>query len=113
MNRKVFKSFSRIYRMVALALATMAGCCELVQAGDYYIDPNYAGVEGAPFGSYVAAYKSITTALGGSGMPAGASAANPNRLFFTPGVYNTAITTGVSLSNSRSNIALVGLSGNP
>ncbi len=46
-------------------------------------------------------------------MPAGASASNPNRLFFAPGVYNTAITTGVSLSNSRSNIALVGLSGNP
>ena len=46
-------------------------------------------------------------------MPAGASASNPNRLFFAPGVYNTAITTGVSLSNSRSNIALVGLTGNP
>ncbi len=96
-----------------VAAGLLAVVCNPSLAGNYYIDPNYAGVEGAPFGSYVAAYKSITTALGSTGMPAGASASNPNRLVFAPGVYNTAITTGVSLSNSRNNIALVGLTGNP
>ena len=50
--------------LAAIGLALVVGFCELARAGDYYIDPNYAGVEGAPFGSYVAAYKSITTALG-------------------------------------------------
>ena len=84
-----------------------------ILAGNYYIDPNFAGVEGAPFGSYAGAYKTITAALGASGIPSGASATNPNRLYFAPGVYNTAISTGVSLSNSRNNIALVGLTGNP
>ena len=59
------------------------------------------------------AYKIDRHRTRGSGIPAGASATNPNRLFFAPGVYNTAITTGVSLSNSRNNIALVGLTGNP
>src|SRR5262245_39778885 len=101
----------------ALATATVftciAGIVRLGQAGTYYIDPNYGGVEGAPFNGYDGAYKNITTALGASGVPAGASAANPNRLYFAPGVYNTAITTGVSLSNSRNNIALIGLTGNP
>jgi pectinesterase len=58
-------------------------------------------------------YKNITTALGSSGIPAGASASDPNRLYFAPGVYNTAIATGVTLSNSRSNIALIGVTGNP
>lgn len=105
--------FSRAFGLAVVFTVLSAGFCEPSFAGNYYIDPNYAGVEGAPFGSYVAAYKSITTALGSSGMPAGASASNPNRLVFAPGVYNTAITTGVSLSNSRSNIALVGLTGNP
>ncbi|HEY2761821.1 MAG TPA: pectinesterase family protein, partial [Pirellulales bacterium] len=43
----------------------------------------------------------------------GASATNPNILQIAPGTYNTAITTGVSLSNSKNNIALIGLSSNP
>src|SRR3954462_5528083 len=92
----------------------MAGIGEFVAAGNlYYIDPNYAGVEGAPSGPYTGVYKNITTALGSSGIPAGASASDPNRLYFAPGVYNTAIATGVTLSNSRSNIALIGVTGNP
>lgn len=96
----------------ALFLA-IAGAAAPAGAADYYVDPNYAGANGAPYNGYAAAYNSVAAALGSSGMPAGASAANPNRLYFAPGVYNTANVTGVSLSNSRSNIALVGLTGNP
>src|SRR5262245_16418650 len=91
---------SRGLRLWAFVLACtlVAEFGQFACAANYYIDPNYVGVEGAPFGSYAGAYKNIATALGASGMPAGASATNPNRLFFAPGVYNTAITTGVSLS---------------
>lgn len=85
--------------------------CTIAAAGTYLIDANYAGVDGAPFGSYTAAYKTITAGLGA--IPAGASAANPNLIYFAPGVYNTAITTGVSLQDSRANLALIGLTGNP
>src|SRR5262249_11972311 len=101
----------------------VACCCifpgmgELAQAGNYLIDPNYAGVEGAPLGAYAGAYKSIVTALNTVSnplaVPAGASAANPNRIFFAPGTYNTANVTGATLVNQRNNIALVGLTGNP
>lgn len=82
-------------------------------AADYYVDLNYAGVDGAPYNSYAGAYKTVAAALGASGVPAGASALAPNRIFFAPGVYNTANVTGVSLVNTRSNIALLGLTGNP
>jgi pectinesterase len=96
----------------ALALASvLAGLSCPLQAGTYYVDSNYAGVDGAPFGSYTGAYKTINAAL--NAVPAGASAANPNRIYIAAGVYDTAKTTGVSLSNSRSNLALIGLTGNP
>jgi pectinesterase len=85
----------------------------LATAADYYVDPNYAGVDGAPFNGYAGAYKTVAAALGGSGVPSGSSASSPNRVFFAPGTYNTANVTGVSLANSRNNIALVGITGNP
>src|SRR5262249_10181027 len=55
----------------------------------------------------------VAAALSASGVPAGTSATHPNRIFFAPGVYNTANVTGVTLVNTRSNIALLGLTGNP
>jgi pectinesterase len=113
MYRNHYKSGGLGVWAFVLACTLVAECSELTRAANYYIDPNYAGTEGAPFGSYAGAYKNIATALGSSGIPSGASSTNPNRLFFAPGVYNTAITTGVSLSNSKNNIALVGLTGNP
>jgi pectinesterase len=113
MTRDNKRTVGRVFFAPVILFAGLAGCGETARAGNYYIDPNYAGVEGAPFGSYTAAYKTIATALGASGIPSGASPTNPNRLIFAPGVYNTAITTGVSLSNSKNNIALVGLTGNP
>ncbi|HEY1922635.1 MAG TPA: pectinesterase family protein, partial [Tepidisphaeraceae bacterium] len=85
-------------------------------ASDYYVSNSYAGTNGAPavIGgvSYAGAYNSITAALGSGGVGSGASAANPNRIIFAPGTYNTAATTGVSLSNSKSNIDLIGQDGN-
>ncbi|HEY7087108.1 MAG TPA: pectinesterase family protein [Tepidisphaeraceae bacterium] len=97
----------------AIALAALTYLSQPLLAADYYVDPNYAGVNGAPFNGYAGAYNTVAAALGSSGIPSGASAANPNRLFFAPGVYNTANVTGVSLSNSRNNIALIGLTNNP
>jgi pectinesterase len=103
----------------AIALATaliVSGLGVSAQAADYLVDLNYAGVEGAPFGNYAGAYKSIVNALSnGSGIavPSGASATSPNRIHFAPGTYNTAFDTGVSLQNSKNNIALLGMTGNP
>src|SRR5262245_10700077 len=96
-----------------IALAALTYLSQPILAADYYVDPNYAGVNGAPYNGYAGAYNTVAAALGSSGIPSGASAANPNRLFFAPGVYNTANVTGVSLSNSRNNIALIGLTNNP
>jgi pectinesterase len=86
------------------------------KAANYYVDANYAGVEGAPFNGYAGAYKSVVSALSNTSavaVPAGASPTNPNHIYFAPGTYNTAFDTGVTLVNSKSNIALLGLSGNP
>ena len=55
-----------------LACSLVAVFSDFAPAANYYIDPNYAGVEGAPLGSYAGAYKNIATALGTSGIPAGA-----------------------------------------
>jgi pectinesterase len=97
--------------------ASMVGILALpgsaIFAADYLLDASYVGVEGAPSGGYAAVYNSITDALGGTGVPAGSSASNINRLFIASGTYNTAFTTSASLSYSRSNVALIGLSGNP
>jgi len=105
----------RVRRHIRLSLAVGAALCAVssTRAASYLVDVNYAGVDGAPFGGYAGAYKTVAAALGASGVGSGASAANPNRIFFAPGTYDTASVTGVSLSNSRNNIALIGLSGNP
>ena len=83
------------------------------RAANYYVDSTYAGVDGAPYLGYAGAYKTVAAALGASGVPAGASAATPNRVYFAGGTYNTANVTGVTLVNTRNNIALLSLSGNP
>jgi len=81
------------------------------KASIYYIDPNYAGVNGAAYGNYAGAYNNIDAALASSGgVPAGASASNPNYLYFAPGTYNVGT---ASLSYSKANVDLVGLTGNP
>jgi pectinesterase len=82
-------------------------------ATNYLLDPNFSGADGSAGEGYPVVYKSITSALNGTtGVPAGASAANPNVLYIEPGIYNTAATTGVSLSYSKNNVALIGLTGN-
>ena len=104
----------RVTGTAALACAGFVlGWASIAGAGNFYVDPNYAGVDGAAFGSYTAAYKTINAALASTGVPSGASAANPNRIFFAPGVYDTAKTTGVSLSYSKNNVALIGITHNP
>jgi pectinesterase len=84
--------------------------CRTAAATNYLLDPNFSGTDGTAGEGYTAVYKTINSAL--AGVPAGASAVNPNVLYIDPGVYNTAATTGVSLQYSRANVALVGLSGN-
>ena len=81
---------------------------------NYYVNQSLPGTEGPGTIngiSYTAAYNSINTAL--AAVPAGGSSTNPNVIYFAPGVYNTAQTTGVSLSDSRSNLSFVGMTGNP
>ncbi|HWB54891.1 MAG TPA: pectinesterase family protein [Tepidisphaeraceae bacterium] len=79
------------------------------RGANYYVDPSYAGTNGAPYGTYTAAYNSVAAALGSSGVPSGASATNPNFIYFAPGTYNVGTS---SLSYSKSNVDLVGLTGN-
>jgi pectinesterase len=86
---------------------------QTVSAADYLVDPNYAGVDGAAFGSYAGAYKTINSAFATSGgVGSGASVSNINRIYFANGTYNTAFTTGVSLVYNKSDVALLSLSGN-
>jgi pectinesterase len=101
------------------------GICHTAKASKYLIDASYAGVEGAAGvggnSGYAAVYSTITAALGNittptpiTPVPSGTSG-NPNLIYIAPGTYNTANdahATGVSLSNSKNNIALIGLSGN-
>jgi len=108
--RKEVISRRQIASLLSLAVVSCLGRSAL--AGNYYVDPNYAGTNGAPYLGYTAAYNSVTAALGSSGVPSGASASSPNTLYFAPGVYNTAATTGVSLSYSKNNVNLIGLDGN-
>ena len=88
-------------------------------AGSYYVDPNYAGVNGAAYEGYTAAYNTIAAALGAvsgvNGVPSGASVSNPNYLYFAPGTYNTTagMATPASLSYSKNNVDFIGLTGNP
>src|SRR5581483_946287 len=98
--------------IISLILALGNG--ESARAADYLLDPNYSGTNGAPQGQYAGVYNSIVAALAQTGsINSGASASNPNRLFIMPGTYDTAAVTGVSLSNSKSNIALIGTTANP
>jgi pectinesterase len=89
------------------------------QASNYYVDPNYAGVNGAPYDGYAAAYNTIAAALGAvagvNGVPGGASPSSPNYLYFAAGTYNTTagMATPASLSYSKTNVDFVGLTGNP
>ncbi len=83
-------------------------------AADYLLDPNYTGVNGAAANGYAGEYNTIVAALTGTNsVPSGASASSPNRLMIEPGTYNTASVTGVSLQYSRSNVDLIGVTGNP
>lgn len=103
--------------MIGMSLGS--GWAITAQASNYYVDPNYGGVNGAPYDGYAAAYNTIAAALGAvagvNGVPAGASASSPNYLFFAPGTYNTTagMATPASLSYSKANVDLVGLTGNP
>jgi pectinesterase len=107
---------SRLHRRNSVAV--LAGVVVMAWAGlasgaSYYLDPNYTGVNGAPFGDYAAAYNSISAALGSSGVPAGSSPTNPNRLYIAPGTYNTATTGSTAgISYSKANVALIGITGN-
>ncbi len=104
-------------------------CCAFIAAGlwvgvsvpavfaaDYLVDSSYGGVEGAAGGGYAGVYSSVVSALSDSSavaVPSGASPLAPNRVIFAPGVYDTANVTGVSLVNSKNNIAFVNPTGNP
>jgi pectinesterase len=112
--RDAGKSVRAEFSIGLSAFAVMAACwCGSARGADYLVDPNYGGVNGAPFGAYAGAYNSVVAALGTGGVASGASATNQNKIYFAPGTYNTAATTGVTLSNSKNNIALLGLTGNP
>jgi pectinesterase len=104
-----FHHISSIVRGSLLVLC-VAGAADVCRAGNYYVDPNYTGTNGAAFNGYTAAYNSVAAALGSTGVPSGASAANPNRIYFAPGTYNVGTT---SLSYSKNNVNLIGLTGNP
>lgn len=98
-------------RIGAVAALISGSIVTSAMAGDYYVDPNYAGANGAAYNGYAGAYNSVAAALASTGgVAAGASAANPNRIYFAPGTYNVGTT---SLSYSRANVALIGLSNNP
>jgi pectin methylesterase-like acyl-CoA thioesterase len=101
---------ARLRLAVFFAVAAVGSLGVNARAGTYYVDPNYTGVNGAAYGTYTAAYNSIAAALGSSGVPSGASASNPNTIFIAPGTY---ITGTSSLSYSKNNVTLVGITGNP
>jgi pectin methylesterase-like acyl-CoA thioesterase len=108
----------RAIRTFGLRRLIVLGCvvglaatfCGTATATNYLLDPSFSGTDGSAGEGYTAVYKTINSAL--AGMPAGTSPTTPNVLYIEPGTYNTAATTGVSLSDSRSNIALIGLSNN-
>jgi len=97
---------------ICLFIVCIAFQARVGGAADYLVDSSYAGVDGAAFGSYAGAYKTVAAALGSGGVPSGASSSNINRIYFASGTYNTANVTGVSLVCNASNVALLGISGN-
>jgi pectinesterase len=108
------RNFQRALWSACLVGAVGSITTPSAKASDFYVSNSYAGTNGAPFTTggvtYAGAYSSINAALGSVG--SGASPANPNRIIFAPGTYNTAATTGVSLKYSKSNVDLIGLDGN-
>jgi pectin methylesterase-like acyl-CoA thioesterase len=127
-----YKGLSRAVQFAGLGILAllMALIVAPARAGNYYIDPNYAGTEGAPYTApngvvYAAAFNNIVAALDGTdsvsgAVPSGASPTSPNILYFAPGVYNTAYTAGnaalspdASLKYQAKNVDFVGLTGNP
>lgn len=104
------KGRKNLFKYILAADSVVLGMSAFAVAGNYYIDPNYSGPNGAPYGIYTAAYNNIAAALGSSGVPAGTSPSSPNYLYFAPGTYNVGTT---SLSYSKANVDLVGLTGNP
>ncbi len=107
------RSTSPYWPAMAIALAVAGALALPVRGANYLVDPNYTGTDGAAANGYTGEYKTVNAALSASGVPSGASPTNPNRIYLAPGTYNTANVTGVSLINGDSNIALIGLSGNP
>ncbi len=73
-----------------------------------YVDANYAGPNGASDGDILRRFSTINAAFAAVG--SGVSALNPNYIYFAPGTYNVGTT---SLSYSKNNVDLIGLSGNP
>ncbi|HEX4054128.1 MAG TPA: pectinesterase family protein [Tepidisphaeraceae bacterium] len=80
----------------------------VAKASEYLVNASYAGPNGAAEGPYSGVYNTINAAFAAVG--SGASVANPNYIYFAPGTYNVGTT---SLSYSKSNVDLIGLSGNP
>jgi pectinesterase len=113
-NHEKGRGFRRGLWSACLIAALGSLAVPAAKASDYYVSGSYAGTNGAPYTiggvNYAGAFNTINAALGAVG--SGASPANPNRIIFAPGVYNTAISTGVSLSYSKNNVDLIGLDGN-
>ena len=82
--------------------------CPVAKASEYLVNASYAGPNGAAVGPYSGVYNTINAAFAAVG--SGASVANPNYIYFAPGTYNVGTT---SLSYSKNNVDLIGLSGNP
>ena len=101
-------SSSRGARMVFTGAVVLASI-PLARAGDYYVDPNYGGVNGAPFGGYAAAYNSVAASAHVDGDAGRGFGQQSQQALFCPGDLQRGT---ASLSNSRSNIALIGLTGN-
>lgn len=103
-------------KTLAMAVAVGAAAClgRTALALDYYVDPSYGGTNGAAYTvggkTYSGAYNSVVAALGAGGVGNGASALNPNRVYFAAGTYSVGTAT---LAVSTRNLALIGLTTNP
>jgi pectin methylesterase-like acyl-CoA thioesterase len=96
---------------ITIAAAVGAAAClgRTALAIDYLVDPSWAGTQGAAGEGYAGVYSSVNNALiGASPVQSGALASTPNRIFIDPGTY----TTTVSISYSKNNVDLIGVTGN-
>jgi pectinesterase len=107
----------RGFRALGGALVLLLGlAAPLAHAGNYLVDGNYSGTNGAAYTNpdgitFTAAYNNVAAALASTGgVPSGSSPTSPNNIYFAPGTYNVGTT---SLSYSKNNVALIGLTGNP